>query len=586
MILQALDDYYRRRAAHPDPTRRLAPIGLVDQAIGYLIVIDRSGQLVQLRKTGELRGKKHEPGVFLVPRGKDKTSGIEANLLWQSAEYVLGVDIQGNPERAAAQHQAFRNRLQALEEPAASDAGLRAVLTFLDHLPDRELAKLQAQALWLEIIEAKVKPNLTFELNDDEYHGLICQRPAILQSLAGASDSDDAEQRLCLVRGVPDTIARLHPPIKGVWEAQTSGAKIVSFNLSAFDSYGKGQGDNAPVGNIAAQTYTTALNAMLASGSPNRVQVADASTVFWADNDDPIMTHAFRAVVDDPDRNVSRVAELYAAIHKGSYQGDLGQTRFHVLALAPNAARIAIRDYQCLPLAELAQRIVQHFDDLALTHGSHEPDHLPLFRLLVSLVVQGKADNIPPRLGGDVLRAILTGGVYPMQMIQLAVLRCRAERKITYARAAAIKAWLNRHQRTHNTQEKEFKPMLDLDNTQPGYRLGRLFAALEKVQEEAQPGINATIRDRFCGAASSTPASVFPTLMRLLPHHLAKLNRGRSINLERLISEIVFGLGSRFPAHLTLVDQGSFWLGYYQQRQELFTKHTPSDTENTNQEEN
>jgi len=207
--------------------------------------------------------------------------------------------------------------------------------------------------------------------------------------------------------------------------------------------------------------------------------------------------------------------------------------------------------------------------------GRNDSEHPSLFRLLTACAVQNKADNVPPNLGGDIMRAILAGTPYPASWLNAAVQRCRAEQSVTYLRAAAIKACLNRGLRRRN--EKELLPMLDIENQNAGYRLGRLFAALERVQEEASPGLNATIRERYFGAASSTPVAVFTTLLRLKNHHLAKLsNRGRAVNFEKLIGEIVGGI-NEFPSHLALPDQGRFALGYYHQRQAFFTKQVAVD---------
>ncbi len=210
---------------------------------------------------------------------------------------------------------------------------------------------------------------------------------------------------------------------------------------------------------------------------------------------------------------------------------------------------------------------------MRITRGPRDPEHLSLFRLLSACAVQGKADNIPPTLGGDLMRAILEDLPYPATLLSAVVHRCRAEQRVTYPRAAAIKAWLTRASRTQNEARsgKEIQPMLDPDNPSPAYRMGRLFAALEKIQEEASPGLNATIRDRYYGAASGNPVSVFPTLLRLKNHHVGKLNPGRAVNLERLLGDILSGVAD-FPAHLSLPDQGRFALGYYHQRQALFTK--------------
>jgi CRISPR-associated protein Csd1 len=248
-----------------------------------------------------------------------------------------------------------------------------------------------------------------------------------------------------------------------------------------------------------------------------------------------------------------------------------------VLGLAPNAARIAVRFWHAGTVGETARQIKRHFDDCSVVHGPNQPEYLSLFRLLVSTATQGKGENIAPNLGGDFMKAILAGTPYPLNLLAAAIRRCRAEREISYPRAALIKGILAREARYYQKTEKEVGMGLNPSNTNVGYRLGRLFAVLEKTQEEANPGINATIRDRFYGAASSTPVTAFPHLMKLKNHHLAKLeNRGRAVNLEKAIGEIVCGIED-FPAHLSLHDQGRFAVGYYHQRQDFFKKHEPTN---------
>lgn len=571
MILQALDAYYHRKQTDPDPAKRLPSFGLEDKEIPFVLDIDAQGKLVNLTDTRSGEGKKKIGQRFLVPQGVKKTSGVAANLLWDAAEYVLGIDTRGKPERVAEQHAAFRARINALPASAQADAGIRAVQAFLDAFQPQSLADLPA----LADIQAS-NPVMSFRLHGDL--GLVCQRPAVVA--ATAKQTEDAPDGVCLVTGEPAAIERLHPAIKGVWGAQSSGANIVSFNLDAFNSYGKAQGANAPLGKASVFAYSTALNHLLARGSSQRMQVGDTSAVFWAEE-----PHELEAAMpdlfgeppkDNPDKNTDAIRALYSAVDSGRFS--LGQldTRFHVLGLAPNAARISIRFWETATALELAQRIKQHFDDLAVVHASYEPEYLSLFRLLSGLALLGKVDNIPPNLGGAVMRAILEGLPYPALMLNLAVARCRAEQKPTYARAAAIKACLNRWIRSRQTQEKEFTPMLDLTNANTAYRLGRLFAALEKIQEEASPGLNATIRDRYYGAASSTPVTVFTTLLRLKNHHIGKLSPGRGTQMEKLLGEIL-GEVADFPRQLALQDQGRFALGYYHQRQAFFTKSNPEE---------
>lgn len=588
MILQALDAYYRRKQADPDPAKRLPAFGLEDKEIAFVLEIDADGKLLNIADTRSGEGKKKTGQRFLVPQGVKRASNILANLLWDNAEYVLGIPdakkLDDNRKkgketdyrlRLTEMRQAFRDKLTALPEGVQADDGIRAVLAFLDGLTPEALAGFAA----LPDIEA-ANPVLSFRLHGDI--GLVCQRPAVVAATAG--QSEEAPDGVCLVSGEPATIERLHPAIKGVWGAQTSGANIVSFNLDAFNSYGKAQGANAPLGTAAVFAYTTALNHLLVRDSRQRIQVGDASAVFWAEE-----AHELENTVvdlfgdppkDDPDRNVKAVEALYSAVHAGQFTTGGTDTRFHVLGLAPNAARISIRFWETATALELARRITQHFNDIAVVHADYEPEHLSLFRLLTGVALLNKADNIPPKLGGEVMRAILEGLPYPTTLLNLAVSRCRAEQKPTYARAAAIKASLNRFIRSRKTHEKEFLPMLDPTNPHPAYRLGRLFATLEKIQEEASPGLNATIRDRYYGAASATPVSVFTTLLRLKNHHIGKLSPGRATQMEKLVGEIL-GEVADFPKLLPLQDQGRFALGYYHQRQAFFTKSEPK-----NQEEN
>ena len=567
MILHALYDYYERKSKDLDA--HMAPAGLEWKEIPFIIEIDAQGNPVQIEDTRDGEGKKKRARSFLVPQGNKKTSGVVANLLWDNAEYVLGVETKGKPERVAEQHQAFIARVKSLPTAAQADTGMQAVLHFLRRTTTKALSQY---GLWGEIVETN--PNVTFRLRGDI--DLVCQRSAVLESIKRKQDAESADG-ICLVTGEADEIERLHTAIKGVWGAQTSGANIVSFNLDAFNSFGKTQGRNAPVGKRVAFGYTTALNYLLRRDSTQRMQVGESSVVFWADKPTELETGVVDIFgdppKDDPDRNVRAVASLFKAIDHGLLENDEGKAQFFTLGLAPNAARIAIRFWHRATVAEMAVRIRRHFDDLAIDRSPRDPPYLSLFRLLVSVATLGKADNIPPNLGGELMRSILADLPYPQTLLAAAVRRIRAEHEVTYARATLIKACINRATRYINPAVKEeLKMSLDESNTNSGYRLGRLFAVLEKIQEEASPGINATIRDRYYGAASSNPVTVFSTLLKLKNHHLSKLeNRGRAVNFEKRIGEIMDGIGD-FPAQLPLSDQGRFAIGYYHQRQDFFKK--------------
>jgi CRISPR-associated protein Csd1 len=578
MILQALCDYYERKVAE-DP-QSIPPSGFEPKEIPFILEVAPNGALLQIEDTREIVGKRPVGRTFWVPQGPKKSVNIVASLLWGNAEYVLGIpDLQklkqaGDQnkknryrERLGQMHEAFVDRIRTLPEPGNADAGVAAVLRFLDRLDITSLGHFRH---WDEITAEN--PLVSFRLQGDRE--LVCQRESVRKAAVAGTDEHQTNG-FCPVTGKFDEIARLHPPIKGVRNAQTSGANIVSFNLDAFNSYGKTQGGNASVGQSAAFAYATALNHLLARDSIQRLQVGDASTVFWSQRTTILETTIVdifgEPTKDNPDRNIRAVRSLYEAPKTGILH-DEGSTHFFVLGLAPNAARIAVRFWYGSTVAELATHIRQHFDDLEITRPEFEPRYFSLFRLLISTAALSKADKILPNLAGEVMRAILQGSPYPQSLLQAVILRIRAEHEITYVRAALIKACINRAGRFSRPDEKELTVALDENNLNAGYRLGRLFAVLERVQEEASPGINATIRDRFYGAASTTPVAVFSSLMKLKNHHLGKIeSRGRVVYFEKLIGEIMSGIND-FPSQLSLSDQGKFAVGYYQQRQAFFTK--------------
>lgn len=580
MILQALAAYYQRITQ--EGKTQVAPEGFQKKEIPFIIVLDSEGHFRGLQDTREGEGKSKRARLFAVPheiKRSGKNAWMSANLLWDNEGYVLGYS-EKDTEKGRKQNQSFISRIKEVFPDPSVDEGVAAVVRFLER---GDFSPVFSYSLWPEI--EKKGGNISFQLEGDTV--LVCQREVVIDTITNVKE-EKGERQTCLVSGELDQPVRLHTAIKGVWGAQSSGANIVSFNLPAFTSYSKKQGYNAPVGKKAEFAYTMALNTLLARGSRQRIQVGDASTVFWAEQ-----AHQIEEVFADffgrtdkqgvePDSEA--IKALYAAPQTGAPPlPDDDLTPFYVLGLAPNAARIAIRFWYAGIVGEVAKHIRQHFDDCAIVRSSWEPEHLSLFRLLVSTAVQGDSKNIQPNLAGEVMKAILTGTPYPKTLLNAALTRIKAEQSkkdnqgkllpnVTYPRASLIKAVLIREARFYRKNEKEVGMSLDQSNTNPGYLLGRLFAVLERAQENANPGINATIRDRFYGAASSTPVAVFPHLLKLKNHHISKLeNKGLAINLEKKIGEIMAGLND-FPPHLSLPDQGRFAIGYYHQRQDFFTR--------------
>ena len=595
MILQALKEYYDRKAA--DPESQMAPPGFEWKEIPFVIVLKPDGTPVNIEPTHETGAK-----AYLVPQAIKKTINVEANLLWDNPEYVLGVVLKGKKrsdkktdddikKRVSEQHTSFIKRIDSIGD--ISDAGLQAVKRFLQIENKVSLFQTTGEQ-WIKLLDSG--SNVTFKLAGDS--GLVFERPAVKSAIQSANEESTEEIITCMVTGQKDYIQLVHPSIRRIFGGKAE-ANIVSFNLGAFKSFGKDQGANAPVGKKAAFAYTTALNHLLAKDSTQRMQVGDASTVFWAgkanDLEQQLSDFFSEPPKDDPDRGVRAVESLFKSIKNGTIFADENQkNRFYVLGLSPNSSRIAIRFWIVGTIAEVGIRIFQHFNDTKIIPPKNNKNDWPKWQSLNALLAatanetkydknkpnlvyyRGRYFDVKPNLAGDIMRTILEGLPYPQSLLQAAVRRIHAEHEITYPRAALIKACISRSTRLKKPNIKEELQMsLNENNTNIGYRLGRLFSTLEKIQQEASPGINATIRDRFYGAASGTPSTVFGNLMRLKNHHLAKLkNEGRRVFFEKLLGQIIDGVEAEisFPAHLNLEDQGRFAIGYYHQMQDFFTK--------------
>jgi CRISPR-associated protein Csd1 len=566
VILQALYEYYQRKAA--DPESGISPNGFEPKEIPFVIVIDREGHFVALEDTRTGDSKKKRARRFTVPQGAKRTVGIQANLLWDNLEYCVGANPRDRDD-IELRAQSFRDELISSLPSRAEDWRVEALLCFLEKAPAETLAHGGGE-LWQEALSSNA--NATFRIDGDEFPLLI---DAFREHIARRRAKGEGGQ-FCLVSGEVGPIEKTHPSIKGVRGAQQAGAAIVSFNEPAYRSYGKGQNFNAPVSSQGTFAYTMALNTLLGRDSKNRMQVGDATTVFWSDRpsqlDETFADFFAMAPKDDPDRDVQAVRSLYESFNSGILE-EHSATRFYVLGLAPNAARLSIRFWQVGTVRDFSERLRQHFDDMALVRPAADKGRCSLFWLLVDLANEGKVDNLPPNLGGDIVRAILSGQPYPAMLMQQAVRRIRAERTVTPMRASALKAYLNRFHRTHNPSEKEITVSLDQENENIGYRLGRLFAVLEKIQEDANPGLNATIRDRYYGAASANPTTAFPQLLKLKNHHLKKLDKPAWVGAhEKRLTDIFSGIPTSLPHHLRMEDQARFAIGYYHQRQALYTK--------------
>ena len=576
MILQALKEYYDRKA--DDPESDIAPEGFEKKELQFLIVITENGDFVNIEDTREKIGTKLVAKTFLLPRsvGRAGSRAYEKTfLLWDHIGYLLGLPTED--EKSSKQHLTWLKSLEELPQELLDDLGVKAILNFYER---NEIAKAIASPQIQECIKAP-QCNMAFRLVSDI--PIPCRenvRRYVKDNLktVGSEEKDEGADKslktgMCLVTGQSGVIARTHS--RTSIDKDTKCLVGIQKN-SGYDSYGKEQGYNAPIINSTEFAYVTALNTLLKTKN-QRILIGDASTVFWSEKassfESDFSLFFKEPEKDDPDAGIQRVKELFESVQSGAYSEDDRKNRFYILGLAPNAARISVRFWKVGTISEFSLKIKLYFDDFAISKPPKEPEYYSIWRILVNIATQDKSENIPPNLAGDFMRSVLDGTPYPATLLQAVLRRIRSdtENRVKPIRAALIKAYLNRYHRFHPNQNyKEVNMELDMNQPSVGYQLGRLFATLEKIQEEANPGINSTIRERFYGSACATPVTVFANLLRLKNHHLAKLeNKGRVVNFERLLGEIMGHLRD-FPAHLDLHEQGLFAIGYYHQRQEFF----------------
>ena len=491
------------------------------------------------------------------------------------------------PSTTRKQFEAFRNKHIGLEE-TVKHPWFKAVCTFLrDWTPDKALENEE------HLLTVATNFGVFRIAGEMRYVHELVTTPATAEDTELASESMN-EEGVCLVTGVRGQIARLHEPkIKGVADAQPGGALLVSFNASAYESYGKSQSYNAPVSEDVAFRYTNALNHLL-ERRDRRISLGDTTVVFWADHAsvledcfseffaDPAPTGD--AVVEEDQERLRQAKVLLTQLRDGTRETQIAindgrPTKFFLLGLSPNASRISVRLWVEADAEELQRRLGQHLRDIALV-GNWNDEILTLQRVVratgrAERDPKGKfkgfnTENVSPQLAGDLARSVLTGAVYPQSLLATMLRRIHSDGEVAYARVAAIKGCLIRNSRLRGNP-LEVSIMLDPNSNDQAYCCGRAFALLEIIQKDSVEGeLNKTIKDSYFSSASTTPSLVFPRLCRLSQHHLSKLDTGLRIHREKQLGEILNNL-TIFPHLLSLEDQGKFVLGYFHQTKDIYT---------------
>lgn len=547
--------------------------------IGFIIVIDKYGNFLRFE---DRRIDKKSAQKFLVKKSVGRSSAPVANYLYDNSQYVFGYSDKGDMENMRKYFEVFKAKVEEIYDVFSDNVALKAVYTFYRQDPSIMVEIMQNDPLWTDIIKNLNKKYSIFSFLIEGDTEIVASKRELINL---EYDDNEILGRPCLVIGkhsktVEVTTATMIP-------GSQATAKLVAFQVnSGYDSYGKSKGYNAPISEEAEFAYTTALNHLLRSDSHNKFMIGSRTFLFWASSnsdaskasEDSLFALFGRTEDDDPNKRIELVRHTFMSIFSGDLPANKDD-RFFILGLAPNSARIAVVYWNELPLREFAGLISKHFTDMEIADTDARKEKKPymsLYSILGSVTLGGKSSDATPNLPDAVVKSVFQGLPYPFSLFQACIRRIRAEQSINITRAAIIKAYLNRL--NDNNNNKKLDIMLDKENQNQGYLCGRLFAVLDKIQEDAN-GIH-SIRERYMNSASATPAMVFATILNLSTHHLEKLNGGGQIFYERLKQEIISKLDANgFPAHLDLQDQGRFFVGYYHQRQTLFSSDKNNKTE-------
>lgn len=571
MILEELYNYGIARLSdgcHP---------GMEPREIETVIVIDPQGRFLRFESK---RIDKKRCASFNVPKGVKRTSGSIPNTLWDNAKYVLGI----GDKKGGTCNQLFAERVMAIAERHPNDPSISALSLFYATPMEEHFLEMNNDPIFEDVKNSK--GNISFRLEQDDE--LIAEKSYLLDGLE--SDDDPKVEGMCLVTGKHSPLIRTMPatPIPG----NSPLASLVSFQVSSgYDSYGHKQAYNAPISESAASAIVAAINKLKDKDSRNKARIGNRMFFFWGNARDKELNQEIEdsfssfldfspSAEDGVDDNVDRVARLFKSIYSGTRPTSTDD-RFFIFGLAPNAGRIAVVCWSDTSLKEFARNISSHFDDMEIIDTRKPESRRPyrgILQIISAVTLKGKISDATPNLPESVADAIFNNTLYPFPLYTSSLERIRAElsdNTVTIARAAILKAYINRTTR-NNPQHKPLTIMLDKTNTNPGYLCGRFAAVLEKIQKDA--GNGDSIRSRFMGSASATPSAVFPAMLNLSLHHDEKLSEGSRIFYDQIKQEILDKLSADgFPSHLDLMDQGRFFVGYYHQRADFYTKKDNSE---------
>lgn len=575
MLLQSLVKLYEAWAEKGE----IEKLGWNPVKISYGISLDEEGNVDEIihLKTNAPKGNKEIPSLISLPMPVKRSVGVASNFLYDNATYVFGYDNSNKPDRAKQCFDCFRNVGNKVLENSEDEFStvikkfLQKDYSEFENLSDL-LTELNCTETTVDDILNKGANLLLMPLGK-----FPTDSKTICESWNSYYEHSDAPKGVCLVTGKDDHIAKLHPVIKNIRGAQAAGASLVSFNATAFNSYGKENGYNAPVSEYAAFAYTSALN-KLVSDNDHRIFAGDTTVVCWTEDGESAYQDVFAGIFNSDDEVKQKdLHDTIVSIVNGNEVKWEGiplnpSNNFYILGISPNSARLSVRFFIQNTFGKVMENLLKNQQRMEMVKPGFEKfNYIPLWRILGETVNKKSKDKkCKPHLAGDVLNSIINDYNYPSTLYYGILGRISAEQNINWVKASVLKAYLLKN------YDSKYKEEITVDynenSNNKAYLLGVLFSNLEEIQNTANPGIKSTIRDRYFTAASSTPSRVFPILIDLAQNHIKKIpNVGAKVNCQKMLTKTMAKLGDKFPNRLKLDEKGMFQLGYYQRTQERFT---------------
>lgn len=601
MLISALCDYYDVLAKKG----LVLPDGYSGVGIHALIALTEDGavdSIVDCQETEiyTVKDKPKErkvPKTVMLPKRTEKTA-IDANIIEHRPLYIFGLNYDAKTaalsasdgkDKAKKSHDAFVEKnlefIDGIDTPLVN-AYRSFMKTWKPEEQEHNETLLGAGKLLVTGKFAFCLAGRPDKLLHDE--------PKIKekweQMYAASTESDDAQSAQCCITGEYLPIERVHAKITGLPGGSSMGNTMVSYKNAAEESYGKKQSFNSCISANAVKKYTEALNYLLAD-KHHRTLIDETTYIYWAASGDEACNSIFSALAFGDTMDSEHTDEWLDSVFDGIKSGRAtreivdgidnidSDVSFYVVGIKPNSARLALKCIYRQSFGKVLQNTIVHYSDMQIGSGGGKPMSV---RTICKELVSPKSSNdkVSPALMAKLFDAIINGTAYPDALLTAVVRRVKTDTddeknsyiKMNNVRMGLIKACINRSARLKGKQE-EIKMSLDLENRDPAYLCGRLFCKLEDIQRRASNDtLNRTIKDAYFSSAATRPAVVFPKLLSLSQHHLAKLDDKTAYFMDREVTEILGMMGSIFPSHLTLKEQGVFMLGYYQQKNQRFEK--------------